>query len=217
MIIIESPGYLPSYYPLNVYKQNKNDKENKQNIKNNDDIHTLQGFATTIEEYQYGKIKQPFGRVGIFNITRRFVLRPDHFCGWTGTFIGKRNHKLFFLFNFWGMIYCTIFAFEAIMSIINQLNGYSLSEIDFALTLIYFIAGTFFALFTGSFAITTILETWNDSTQYEMHSRNKGNKMQKTKNIKKNFESIFGPFNKFYLWLLPIPAFSGIDNDELIK
>ena len=214
MIIIESPGYLPSYYPLNIYQQ-KQDEKSKSLIKN--DFHSLKGYAVTTEEYRYGKSKQTFGRVGMFNMTRRFVLRPDHFCGWTGSFIGKRNHKLFFLFNFWGMIYCTIFSFECIFSIVNQFNNIILSEVDLVFSLMYFVAGTFFTFFTGNFAISTVIETWKDSTQYEKHSKNSKNKNPPKRNVKKNFEAIFGPVNKWYLWLVPIPAFRGIDNEELIK
>lgn len=201
-IIREGPGFLPYYFPLKYTGK----------IAEND---YLAGYATSRCKIIYAQTKLIRKQVSFFTSVRRFVLRPDHFCGWTGSFIGKKNHKFFFLFNFWGAIYCTDFTVNCIMALIDLMKAYLSDNKHLILCIIYTVLGIIFSLFTSSFVFSTIAETAENTTQFEKMRKRKSTKGKKS--IREAFEEIFGSASKWYLWLLPVSAFGGESADELVK
>lgn len=200
--ILEGPGYLPFYYPYKMHDDNE-------------DPYELGGVVTTNEQLEFVKQQLPMHRIKFFKSARRIVIRPDHFCLWFASFIGKRNHKLFFLFNFWGFIYISLFfGFECyglyLITQNSKLMNYMIPVI------IYLFLALYFVIMTGTF---TFEITWNlcrNVTQFELMQKDKVPVRYKT-DFLDGWIEVFGPTDKWYLWLIPIPAFYGIDNNTLVN
>lgn len=207
--ILTGPGYLPFYYPL-------------QNTSPNGDVPDyFSGMVTNEEQLVYVKNMKLPKRTGYFSSTRRIVIRPDHFCGWTTSFIGKKNHKLFFLFNFWGITYISVFTVCSVIAAVNI--GSKTSQIfAMIISIVYAMLGFVFGLLTGNFACSMLCEFSENVTTFEdmQRHRNKGN-AEKVPTYDKgccfNWEEIFGSRTKWYLWMLPIPAFNVLDDRYLIQ
>ena len=204
MIIYEGPGYLPFYYPLQLAKRSS---------KNQD---YLSGLVTTQMQEAYVKGRLHLNRCGYFSVVKRYVLRPDHFCGWTGSFIGKKNHKLFFLFNYWGMNYIIVFLIFSIMSLSSQFQDAHRNTFRLVVSLIYTILAVFFVAMTASFTFTSLYHFTVNITQFELMKRKVPPRIEPSK-VLANFEEVFGPASKWYTWLLPIGAFHGIPEEELLE
>lgn len=203
MIIIEGPGFLPYYYPLEVTPR----RDGK--------IDYLSGVVTTQRQMEFVEMQPKMDRVRFFKSVGRFVIRPDHLCGWTGSFIGQKNHKLFFLFNFWGCIYIFHFFIFSLMSVQKQMTQMLPTILQLTITIVYILLALFFLFMTGSFAFTSLRNFTLNLTQFELMS----GETESTHNngIRKNFEEIFGPLNTFYLWLFPIGAFHGVNPARLAR
>jgi hypothetical protein len=63
----------------------------------------LNGLAETEEQLTFARAPEnrPPG-CSFSGAFGRYVIRADHICGWIGNWVGKRNHKQFILFNFYG-------------------------------------------------------------------------------------------------------------------
>lgn len=205
LTILTGPGYLPYYFPL----RNPNDS--------GDSCDSLSGMVTSEEQLFYVKnIKLP-RRTGYFKSTRRVVIRPDHFCGWTTSFIGKKNHKLFFLFNFWGLCYICPFTICSIIAAVNLgPDEKRIPEMIFCI--IYAILGFMFGMMTGSFAFSMCCEFSENVTTLEtMKGARKGKPRKRRNPCLDNWEEVFGPASKMYMWLIPTPAFDVADDSLLIE
>ena len=98
------PGYFPFYY--NWAKQNLLPPTNDQTV-----IGTQESFAGVTSndvQYNWSKMHPQPPRCTMSRLARRFVIRPDHFCGYIGVWVGKRNHKLFILFNLYATLFTTL-------------------------------------------------------------------------------------------------------------
>lgn len=196
MTIAVGPGYLPFYYPL----RNPNGGENNY----------LSGMVTNDEQLYYVKVINLPPRTGYYKSVRRVVIRPDHLCGWTASFIGKKNHKLFFLFNFWGVMYIIPFAVSCCftISILAENNKYIMGTL---LSVIYAVLALLFGLLTGTFTTQMIYEISLNKTVIEGKRKEK----RRSNGFISNWEEIFGPRRQWYLWLIPVRAF-GVNDDTLL-
>jgi hypothetical protein len=198
------PGYLPFYYPLANINGARDD--------------SLWGMVTNDEQLYYVKNLALPERTGFFKSARRIVIRPDHFCSWTESFIGKKNHKLFFLFNFWGVAYVSAFSITTIVSIINLIE---VDEHVFALIVcfIYTLLGLSFVMLTGSFVCSMLTGISLNETAFDGMKARRESFVPKppTKGFIASWEEICGPRRKWYLWLLPVPAFRPFNDRNLVE
>lgn len=202
LVILEGPGYLPFYYPY----RNPNKKTGQKDY--------LSGIVTTDEQRIYLKNQPEVPRTIYSRDCRRIVIRPDHLCGWTTVFIGKRNHKLFFLFTMWGSLYIFTFIACSVMTIINI----SIDDEHILLLIgcmLYGIFGLSFGLMTTIFLCNMLCEVSKNMTAFEDNKR--GENIWKKKNCCDNWEEICGPKDEWFLWPWPVPAFKDIDDYYLVS
>lgn len=195
--ILTGPGYLPFSYPAPP-------------------IDHLSGLAVTEDQINYARRQHLPSRCHFCRSARRIVIRPDHRCAWLSSFVGRRNHKLFFLFNFWGVIYISMFVYCSVRSmweLATELD--TLAEmLNYAMVVIYTVLGISFLLLTGNFLQQNLRQITQNRTQLEiMKAEPMG--VHRQSPWYRNWEEIFGPVSQWYLWLLPIPAFFGIDDVSL--
>jgi hypothetical protein len=192
--ILAGPGYLPFYFPY----RNPNTQDGSADA--------LSGMITTGEqEFYVSNLSLP-RRTGYCRGVRRIVIRPDHYCVWTANFIGKKNYKLFFLFNLWGLLYILGFVGATLRTIVG-IAGDDDVVVQFAVSLVYFVLAIAFAFLTGSFALSLAYEITVNQTTFE---REKGGD-----DCVRNWEEVFGSRRRWWRWLLPVEAFP-VEDDRLL-
>ena len=83
-----------------------------------------------------------------------------------------------------------------------------------AITLFYSILALFFfAFLTGYFVVVTAIQFSFNYTFYEAIKK----RQRYTRNYISNWEEVMGSRDKWYLWLLPIGAFSGYDDVDIVN
>jgi hypothetical protein len=196
------PGYLTIFYPERIprlYPQLGADY--------------LSGIAVTDEQRVFAKDQQFPIRTKFFKSARRVVIRPDHLCAWLASFVGKRNHKLFFLFNFWGIAYIGGHITLSILEIIETFADPT-RRVTFVVQIIYLALAISFLWLTGSFCVQNVKQIHQNRTQFEIMVDIPANRFRLSPSWK-NWEEVFGSIKQWYLWLLPIQAFGDMDDVAL--
>jgi hypothetical protein len=90
--IADGPGYFPFHYP--VVRDPERVLDEAAPLLGACEL-SPSGIATTDEQTKWAKGRAAPNRCIFASSARRIVVRPDHFCKWTATWVGKRNHKFF--------------------------------------------------------------------------------------------------------------------------
>jgi hypothetical protein len=207
--IIDGPGYFPFYYPLRHSDDSVNG--DSSSLLHEDNL-SPSGIASTPEQIEWVAIRPKPNRCIFSKIARRIVIRPDHFCGWTTSWIGKRNHKFFLLFNFWGFFYIGVFAFCDLLAIIATVNKPSGILV---LLMIYGFAGLMFGSMTASFICSHGEGLFKNVTSWEIWNRIPSNRFDR--GCLKNIEDVFGSRKIWYCYLCPISPWTIETNEDLIE
>jgi len=148
-------------------------------------------------------------RAHFCSMTRKDILRMDHFCPWTGTVVGIGNHKYFLLLGFYGALSGTVAFFTALPDLYGNISGYAenayiwgnISILDRALFTVFgFLASLVALLLTGLFTSHFPLACRNMTTIEELYT-NMPNPYDQ-QNWFHNLEQIFGGFGLD--WFLPV-------------
>jgi hypothetical protein len=175
---------------------------------------SFSGILSNQEQMEWMHTRPQPNRCIFSTLARRFVIRPDHFCGWTASWIGKRNHKFFWLFNFWGSIYITVFTIYDALEIASSIQDDSIS-FCFIVYATYAVLGLFFGLMTISFTFghgfgilinQTSWEEWNQIVRKRF-----------SKGVIDNVEDVCGSRRGFWCWLCPFSPWRDKSNEELIE
>jgi hypothetical protein len=211
--IADGPGYFPFYYPLpGPPGPVDDDGTDLSSLLPASDCSPA-GILSTLDQMTWVKERVRPNRCIFSSSARRLVIRPDHFCGWTSTWIGKRNHKFFWLFNFWGSSYILSFLIFDVRSLWAQIEDNNIS-LWFGIGIIYCFFGFAFFLMTIGFACDlgygilinqTSWENWNNISS---HRFNKG--------IIRNIEDVCGSRREWWQWLLPISPWKDKSNEDMI-
>jgi hypothetical protein len=209
-IIIDGPGYYPFYYPNHSRRPTFSSRDSSS-LLHSDDL-SPSGIVSTDAQKRWRKGQPKPNRCIYSTIGRRIVIRPDHFCGWTSTWIGKRNHKFFLLFNLWGFIYISIFTLFDIARIMDEVNRPQVAPF-FSVYLVYAVLGGSFLLLTGTFVLSHCRTMCDGTTSWE-----EWNHVQDgfDRGCVKNTEDMCGPCDQWYLYPLPVSPWTGRSNDELV-
>ena len=213
-IIIDGPGYFPFYWPLKRSKNQNliNDDETSFLIDQETDEYSPSGMLSTIEQVCWvNKRKRPNRSI---MAGRRFVIRPDHFCNWTTSYIGKRNYKFFLLFNFWGFVYVLIFTFCCVVESFYEFDVDNFT-MKAGFILLFLSACFFFLLMTGYF---TAILTYNMCINRTIWEEQNGIERSKfDRGFYENVADVCGSWSKWYTFLLPISPWTELTNEELVK
>jgi hypothetical protein len=171
------------------------------------------GILSTSEQMEWVKARQRPNRCIFSALARRHVIRPDHFCGWTASWIGKRNHKFFWLFNFWGSVYIVTFTVFVVKCLWRDIQTEQVSPL-FAIYILYAFMGAFFALMTLGFTfghgygILVNQTSWEEWNKIPASRFNKG--------VMNNIEDVCGPRKKWWTWLFPVGPWGEKSNEDFV-
>lgn len=194
LTIATDPGYLPYNWAL-TRKRSYTWEEMMSNLvifKKQSDS------AATMEKPLRSCFSRSAGRI---------VLRADHFCSWTKTWIGLKNHRFFMLMCFWIVVYCLCnfgFRYHFWVSLFtSKFNWKSVFGLLTVLCLLYF---CFFASYQLVISVInlsrnmTLLEKWKNSpNEYDTGCLN-------------NFAEVCGRKSLCPLWLFPFFCFRPISD-----
>jgi hypothetical protein len=186
-IIYTGPGYFPYYYRVLSHSPIP------------DDAHDISGILSTQEQVSYIETHPAPPRSIFSRIARRYVLRPDHFCHWTASWIGKMNLKFFILFCFHGSLYTGFYCGYAVRLLLPLFA----SKMD-ARTIILAIYGLMaFAFFIAQvrFLIIALCNAAKARTNWEIWNSIDSGHFNTGSTID-NFQDVMGPDSK-WMWLCP--------------
>ncbi|OHT16533.1 DHHC zinc finger domain containing protein [Tritrichomonas foetus] len=92
-VIVIGPGYLPFNY-----KTNKIEPFLWENA--------MESIVVYREQMEYARESERPPRTSFAISARRFVLRADHYCFWTESWIGLKNARYFLVMLFWVIMTC---------------------------------------------------------------------------------------------------------------
>lgn len=194
---------------LNVVDDNLN-----YDLESHDD-NSPSGIITKQEQLFWAKSKQRPPRSVISKEAERIVIRPDHYCGVTLSWIGKRNQKFFILFNLYAAFFSFTLSFYSLRLVARQIytKGWCW-HFDFLLALVMIVVGFQFGGLSLSFGLVSLYHAFIGRTMLE-DQMNVNNKFDK--GCKKNLEDICGSCSTLPCWLCPTNPWKSKTNEELVK
>jgi hypothetical protein len=199
-IICTGPGYFPIYWQAGLGAPDP------------DDIYEISGIVSTPEQKEFVETHDPPPRSTFSRQARRYVLRPDHVCGWAASWIGKCNHKYFILFNLYGILYCGLFGAYAGRPAVEMFMQKQISAAAIVMGL-YCIIACFFVLFTGRYLVNAVgnaisgITMWESWNQYQASQFDRGSALL-------NLEDVMGQ-GPSWRWICPVEPFPGRRGIEL--
>lgn len=208
-VISDGPGYLPFYYPL----PGPHEGDDEGPLLN--DMETSpSGIISRKEQYTWAKKHPRPNRCIVSAQARRMVIRPDHFCDWTQTWIGKRNHKFFLLFNIWGFLYIILFSIIGMLAIMFVLQSGKQPFMS-CIYFLYVFIGILFAMLTGTFMCSHCSSLCDNVTSWEEWNHIDPNRYND--GCVTNCEDVCGSAKQWYCWPCPYSPWKGVTNEELLE
>lgn len=211
----DGPGYYPFYWALGDNPVISND----ESVPFKSRFDSLpEGIISNDRQLSWARMQPRPPRSIVSRTARRIVIRPDHYCKYSETWIGKRNLKFFILFTLYATLFVgLIFLCGLIVLYDDYRKGdWGLFHFMFWFRISGEIASFEFMGLSASFFFATIISLCRGITDWE-----RTNKLPKEKfsqgSIIKNIEDGMGPINEFYLYLWPFYSpWTNIPNDQLV-
>lgn len=215
-LIFDGPGYYPFYWSQG---------ETPYEITSNKDTlfkckfdPTPDGIISNDSQLQWARQHKRPPRCIVSKTARRIVIRPDHYCFFGETWIGKRNAKFFCLFSFYELLYTGFISICGIFC----LKYYIASNPEYLYDFWFYfqVVGEFVALSFMSLGVAYTLSSFinliKGVTTFELENDIPLEKIVHS-TIKENIEDVMGPLSKWYLYLLPFYSpWNDVPNDQLI-
>ena len=207
-IIRDGPGYFPFYYPMSGPGTTSETSGLLEH-----DRASPSGIISRSEQEAWARKQKRPNRCIVSAIGRRIVIRPDHFCDWTQTWIGKRNYKFFLLFNTWGFVYISLFLIIAFAASVIETSG-NQSPI-LGLYFIYIFLAFLVLILTGLFMCSHCTQMCNNTTSWEDWNNIPQDRYDQ--GCLRNTEDVCGSSDQWYLWPCPVSPWTHMSNEELIS
>jgi hypothetical protein len=203
-IITDGPGYFPFYWPLTGRRA-------AAGALLGDDS-SPSGIVSSEAQRTWARGRPRPNRCILSGVGRRIVVRPDHFCGWSSSWIGKRNHKFFVLFNSWGSLYILSFMVVDVAAVASAISG------GFPLVLVpyflYLLAGLLFLLMTCMFVSSHCQGMCRNQTSWE--EWNKIDLARFNRGCLRNTEDMCGDKSCCCCWCCPVSPWKGITDAQIV-
>jgi hypothetical protein len=203
-VLAAGPGYFPFYWDWarqNAYPKNPDDPWEIAGVHNSQQ-----------EQVTWIQIANRPPRSMFSSTARRYVLRPDHLCLWTASWIGKMNHKFFLLFNIYGILYCAsvgAYAMRFAIAVFRE-RQITVWAVLFGL---FGLAGVAFIIMTARFCLNSLkfgvqnLTNWEYWNQIDNATFDHGSAIA-------NLADIMGPPG--LAWLCPLNPWPNASMDTII-
>ena len=174
------------------------------------------GVISNPEQLAWARSQPRPPRCIVARSAKRIVIRPDHYCNWSETWIGKRNQKFFLLYNLYGTLFIGLIGLcSAILIVIQATHrqwGMNANSIWASCGVVI---ASYFALFTGSFLVVSLFLILSGITNWEQS--NKLPREMFDKGICKNIEDVFGPISTWATYVSPFHSpFDSMSNEQLV-
>ena len=201
-IIIEGPGYLPYYYPYQA-----------------SDPHGISGVVSNREQLTWVRSQEHPLDVHFFRKARRLVIRADHYCFWTSCFIGRRNFKLFCLFNVWGLIFTTGYTLWNCVCLRHKWQSFEYPyTVSGSAIFGYLLISLIISVSFLAFHCTSLISNWMViKTNLTVYENMKGLRPREPSSTLENCEYFFGSRNAWHTYLFPCSAFSNVPDTDLVN
>ena len=205
-VIIKGPGYLPYNWSL-THKKKYTWNEMMKSI----------ALYKDQADFAHNCPDRP-KRSCFSNDARRYVLRADHLCIWTESWIGINNHRYFVLLCFWSTIYSLINIGFRLWLYIDIFEN----KRKFQYWYIPGIASIVFLLFEGGFSIFYFLRSFRNLTRNVTMLEQWRNEVKGwDRGCCNNFEEVCGSRKYAVFWPFPFvfclqPLEDGLYDDDQI-
>lgn len=173
----------------------------------------LEGLAINREQCDFAlNHPRPLGSC-FSHSSGRFVLRPDHICGWISNWVAKRNHKQFILMMIYGALFASSLAWPRLL----VHSSTHLSDSFAFLGQLAIVIEIIFVVGLGSgFASQIIGLKYNWTSLEKLKRKNQSYKDPEAIKSHSGFDEVCGNDSKCF-WMLPTPAFGDNIPFELEK
>ncbi|OHT11711.1 DHHC zinc finger domain containing protein [Tritrichomonas foetus] len=179
------PGYLPYYW-----YQTQNDWYPWEE--------QLSGLATTETQCVFVDMHERPNNAAFSRSAGRFVIRGDHICDWICNWVGKRNHKQFFLLIIYGSLYCLSMIFWTLF-----VKSSKVSQLRYSLIVVSLVLEIVFAFALIITFVSRFIMVLSNQTQIQVY---KNQIPEPKESWIESLEEICGPGTKL-CWFIPTPAF----------
>lgn len=169
----------------------------------------LTGLAIRPDQIEFAQAHHP-PFASFSEMSGRFIIRADHFCGWITNWVGKRNHKVFILMNLYGSILCLSMCFWTVYMMLLDIKDIQSMFVHFTISMIFEL---FFGIYQFIFFCINISNAISNQTQIQQWKQ----LQPARKNWCTGIREVFGNGN-VCCYLCPTKAFHGeILMEELVS
>lgn len=130
----------------------------------------------------------------------RYVIRADHICGWINNWVGRKNHKQFILFCFWGIVFSCVMIISKLAFMRVMIKKSAVFIVFSMLLTFYEISYSIVLIYT---LYTSLRDLLNNTTKVQSWKGENGSELSPIESM----QIVFGKV-PWYKWLIPTPAFS---------